>query len=334
MTLSDRATARLAFARRALVDPALRLEPASADASFRSYWRGLSAGVSQIVMDAPPGQEDIEPWLDIAGRLRRAGLNAPEVRALDRAQGFILMSDLGNQPLLSALNETSVEALYGAALDALFALQTRGDASGLPGYDEARLVAEMELMPTWFLQRHLGFTPECEQWDIIESAFRALADNALAQPKVLVHRDFHSRNLMVCQPALGVIDFQDAVRGPITYDLASLLRDCYIAWPQERIYGWLEAYRQRLAEAGLIAVDGARFRRWFDLMGVQRHIKVLGIFCRLNYRDGKPGYLADLPLVWRYVREVGSEYDAIRPLIALIERAIGERGLHLPRPQE
>lgn len=334
MTLSDRATARLAFARHALADPALSLEPASADASFRSYWRALSAGVSQIVMDAPPEHEDIEPWLDIAGRLRRAGLNAPEVRALDREQGFILMSDLGNQPLLSALHEASVESLYGAALDALFALQTRGDTSGLPDYDEARLVAEMELMPTWFLRRHLGFTPECEQWDIIESAFRALADNALVQPKVLVHRDFHSRNLMVCQPALGVIDFQDAVRGPITYDLASLLRDCYIAWPQERVYGWLEAYRQRLDEAGLIAVDGARFRRWFDLMGVQRHIKVLGIFCRLNYRDGKPGYLADLPLVWRYVREVGSEYDAIRPLIELIERAIGKRRLHLPRPPE
>lgn len=334
MTLPDRATIRLAFARRALADPALTLEAASADASFRSYWRGQSAGVSQIVMDAPPEHEDIEPWLDIAERLRRAGLNAPEVRALDRDHGFILMSDLGSQPLLSALDDDSVEALYGAALDALFALQTQADATGLPDYDEARLVAEMELMPSWFLRRHLGFTPECEQWDIIESAFRALADNALAQPRVLVHRDFHSRNLMVCEPALGVIDFQDAVRGPITYDLASLLRDCYIAWPDERVYRWLEAYRTRLADAGLIAVDGARFRRWFDLMGVQRHIKVLGIFCRLNYRDGKPGYLADLPLVWRYVREVGSEYDAIRPLIGLIQQAIGERPLHLPRAGE
>jgi len=323
MNPTDRAAARLRFAREALAEPGLRLSPASADASFRSYWRTCGGGPSLIVMDAPPEHENIGPWLEIAGRLRRAGLNAPQVLAVDREHGFVLMSDLGTRALLSALDADRVDALYGQVLDALFAIQSRVAASGLPDYDETRLVAEMELMPAWFLQRHIGFTPGCEQWDTIESTFRALLDNALAQPRVFVHRDFHSRNLMVCDPGPGILDFQDAVRGPITYDLVSVLRDCYIAWPEGRVYDWVEGYRRRLAEAGLVDVDGARFRQWFDLMGVQRHLKVLGIFSRLNYRDGKPGYLADLPRVWRYTRQVGLQYDATRPLVELLERAIG-----------
>lgn len=326
-----RAAARLAFARTALAAPGIDLVPASSDASFRSYWRTVGATPSRIVMDAPPDREDLGPWLDIAARLQSAGVQAPAVLAEDRAQGFLLIGDLGSRLLLPALDEHSVDALYAASLNTLFRLQTAVDASGLPPYDEARLVTEMELMPTWFVQRHLGVVPECEQWDVVESAFRALVDNATAQLQVFVHRDFHSRNLMLVDgPEPAVIDFQDAVRGPITYDLVSLLRDCYIAWPAQRVEGWVEQYRQRLAAAGIAVPGPERFQRWFDLMGLQRHIKVLGIFCRLWYRDGKLAYLGDLPLVWRYTREVGRRYDETRGLIDLLDGWIGDRDLTRP----
>jgi len=326
---TERAAARLAFARRALGQPQLGLESASSDASFRSYWRTQGVTPSRIVMDAPPDKEDLGPWLDIAQRLRRAGVNAPEVLAEDREQGFLLLSDLGTRLYLPALDAQSVEPLYGAALEALLQMQTRVDSSGLPAYDAARLSTEMELLPTWFLQRHLGIAPGCD-WDVIEAAFRMLIDNATEQPQAFVHRDYHSRNLLLSEPGPGVIDFQDAVHGPITYDLVSLLRDCYIAWPEDQVYAWAEGYRQRLHAAGIPTSDANTFRRWFDLMGLQRHIKVLGIFCRLWYRDGKAGYLKDLPLVWHYTRTVGLRYAETRPLITLLERAIGERDITAP----
>lgn len=336
---ASRAELRLAWARRVMDQPALQLEPASSDASFRSYWRTVGAGPSRIVMDAPPAHEDLGPWLDIARRLRAAGLEAPQVFAEDLEHGFLLLSDLGRRLLLPALDEASVEALYGLAFDALLTMQASVDANGLPAYDEARLVAEMELMPTWFLQRHLGQSLECTDWDVIEVAFRALVTAASAQPVVFVHRDFHSRNLLLlpidpARPAeaLGIIDFQDAVRGPLTYDIVSLLRDCYIAWPESQVMHWVEQYHARARDAGLLDCDVATFRRWFDLMGLQRHLKVLGIFCRLWYRDGKRGYLNDLPLVWRYTREVGSRYPETRPLIELIERMLGERDIREPSP--
>ncbi len=331
MPLPSRELARLNWTRDALGDPHAMLESASADASFRSYWRSTSNGCSWIVMDAPPELEDIRPWLDIARRLDAAGLHAPSVRAADAQAGFVLMSDLGGRLYLPELNPGSVEALYGDALAALLAMQRRVDSRDLPPYDEQRLVAEMELLPEWFLQRHLGFTPECEDWDVIESAFRALADSAQRQEQVFVHRDYHSRNLLlVGENNPGILDFQDAVRGPITYDLVSLLRDCYIAWPDQQVYRWAEAYRLQLLAAGLTQVDEETFRRGFDLMGLQRHIKVLGIFCRLWYRDGKAGYLKDLPLVWQYTRDVGLRYAETAPLIALIERALGPRDITLP----
>jgi N-acetylmuramate 1-kinase len=330
--MTSRANQRLAWARQALADPTLNLESASSDASFRSYWRTLGRTPSLIVMDAPPGQEDLGPWLQIVDRLCSAGLHAPKVFARDLEQGFLLLADLGHDLLLPALDEHSVDHLYGLGLDTLLAMQIRVDSTGLPRYDEPRLVAEMELMPTWFLQRHLGYTPECEEWDVIASAFRALVSNAQAQPQVFVHRDFHSRNLLLDDDALGIIDFQDAVRGPITYDLASLLRDCYIAWPPVRVHEWVEDYRQRLIDTGMANADAATFRRWFDLMGLQRHIKVLGIFCRLWYRDGKAGYLNDLPLVWQYTRDVGREYASTRPLVDLIERALADSDIRHPRP--
>ena len=331
MPLPSRELARLTWTRGALDDPGAELERATADASFRSYWRTLSAGQSWIVMDAPPDQEDIRPWLDIAQRLTAAGLHAPSIRAADPESGFVLMSDLGDRLYLPELNQESAEALYGDALAALQVMQTQIDSSDLPPYDEQRLVAEMELLPEWFLQRHLGYTPDCAEWDVIELAFRALVGNAQRQEQAFVHRDFHSRNLLVCAAdSPGILDFQDAVRGPITYDLVSLLRDCYIAWPDQQVYRWVESYRLQLVGAGVTHVDSASFRRGFDLMGLQRHIKVLGIFCRLWYRDGKAAYLRDLPLVWQYTREIGRRYAETAPLITLLERALGERDIRLP----
>ncbi len=328
---SPRALARLTWTRAALGDLAAELEPASADASFRSYWRTRSGNRTWIVMDAPPDKEDIRPWLDIAHRLASAGLHAPHVRAADADAGFVLMSDLGGRLYLPELTPDSVDGLYADAMDALLAMQTRVDASDLPAYDRSRLVAEMELLPEWFLSRHLGFSPDCDQWDVVEAAFQALVDSAQQQEQAFVHRDYHSRNLLVCDGhSPGVLDFQDAVRGPITYDLVSLLRDCYIAWPEAQVQRWVEQYRQRLVAAGVTRIDADGFRRGFDLMGLQRHIKVLGIFCRLWYRDGKAGYLNDLPLVWRYTCEVGRRYAETAPLIALIEQAIGDRDITLP----
>jgi aminoglycoside/choline kinase family phosphotransferase len=328
---SNRSDRRLQWTREALADDTLALVSASSDASFRSYWRTVGTDPSWIVMDAPPEREDVRPWVDIAVRLRDAGLAAPQVRAQNVEEGFLLISDLGTRLYLPALDEDTADTLYGEALDALAAM-SKIDARGLPAYDEARLVAEMELMPSWFLQRHLGYTPECEEWDVIESAFRALVDNANAQPRVFVHRDFHSRNLMLPTRDAhgpGIIDFQDAVRGPITYDAVSLLRDLYVEWPERRVYGWLDGLRARYQGLGF-ELEPERFRRWFDLMGVQRHLKVLGIFCRLWYRDGKAAYLGDLPLTWKYTREIGQRYEETRGLIALLEARIGARDLTKP----
>lgn len=341
---SLRAAARLQFATARLGAAPARLEPASADASFRSYWRVTTAdGDTRILMDAPPGKEDLTPWLDIASRLRAAGLHAPKVFAADGGQGFVLMEDLGDATYLPRLDATSVDRLYGEALEALLRMQTRVDTEGFPDYDRERLVAELELMPQWFLGRHLGFTPSCEEWDVIEAASTRLIAAALEQPRVFVHRDYHSRNLLVCEArddaralaSPGIIDFQDAVLGPVTYDLVSLLRDCYITWPPERVAAWAEDYRQRLLEAGVLdaAVDSARFRRWFDLMGLQRHLKVLGIFARLWYRDGKRQYLGDLPRVWDYTLAVARVWPEFAQLAALLERARGGRDLTEPRTE-
>ncbi len=330
---NERAERRLAWTRSALADPTLQLQVASADASFRSYWRTASADRSWIVMDAPPGKEDIVPWLDIGARLAAAGLHTPQVHAVDHAQGFILMEDLGDALYLPALHAGDADALYGDALRTMLTMHAHVSPEGLPAFDEAWMVMEMDLMPEWFIGRHLGIERDCDDWDAIEVAFRAILDAARTQPQRFMHRDFHSRNLLVVDDnSPGVIDFQGAMRGPLTYDLASLLRDCYIAWPAERVASWREDYRRQAVALGLTDADPAGFARWFDLTGLQRHIKVLGIFCRLAYRDGKPAYLSELPLVWRYVREVGGLYDDIRPLIALLERCIGDTDITAARP--
>lgn len=305
------------------------IAPASADASFRRYFRvepalPESTHVDEpalIVMDAPPDKEDIRPWLDIAHRLRAAGLHAPAVIASDADLGLVLMEDLGGRTLLAELNPENVDAYYSSCMDALFAMQTQASSEGLPIYNENRLLTELELFPRWFLHRHLGYQPDCEAWSGLEDVFRLLINQALAQPKVFVHRDYHSRNLMLNEKDdLAIIDFQDAVKGPLTYDLVSLLKDCYIQWSPRQVQQWMAAYHQRCFDAGLISCDRHTFRRWFDLMGLQRHLKVLGIFCRLWYRDGKTAYLNDLPLVLDYVLEVCGRYGATQALGRQLEQ--------------
>jgi aminoglycoside/choline kinase family phosphotransferase len=331
------------FAETVLSASGLSIAPASADASFRSYWRVTTPERAFVVMDAPPDRENLAPWLDIGARLRDAGVHAPEVHAVDREQGFVLMEDLGTRLFLGELSDATVDSLYADALDALHRMQTAVDTHGLPAFDEAFVTTELEIMPEWFLKRHLGYEIGCDEWDVIELAFRALITAVRTQPQTFMHRDYHSRNLLVVDGARphadgalvqpGIVDFQGAMIGPIAYDLASLLRDCYIAWDGERVAGWVDAYRERLRHAHLIDshVDAARFRRWFDLAGLQRHIKVLGIFCRLNYRDGKAHYLADLPLVWHYVITVAERYAEIAPLADLLKRALGDRDIATAR---
>ncbi|KRE88443.1 aminoglycoside phosphotransferase [Frateuria sp. Soil773] len=329
-TTPDRAADRLAWTRSALGDAGLALEPASADASFRSYWRARHAGRNWIVMDSPPALEDPAPWLRIGARLAAAGLHVPTVYAHDLEQGFLLIEDLGTRLYLPALNEASADQLYGDAMDALLRMQTRVDCSDLPPFDRAMLVRGLETMPEWFLQRHLGHTPGCGEWDVLEAAFGTIVHAALEQPRCFVHRDFHSRNLLVVDDNNpGIIDFQGALAGPVTYDLASLLRDAYVVWPRGRVEAWVESYRQRLRDAGLIgdAVGRERFLRWFDLTGMHRHVRVLGQFYRLWYRDGKPGYLADVPTVYRYVVSVARSYPELADFVALLERHADGRDL-------
>ncbi len=336
----DRQDQRREWLSRVLDEPPARIVRASEDASFRSYWRIESAGRTLVLMDAPPDREDLTDWLDIDARLRSAGLHAPEVIAVDQTLGFLLMEDLGTRTYLPELMHESVDTLYADAFDALLRMQTTVDVDGLPDYDRQRLVSEMELLPEWFLKRHLGYTISGEDWDIIKAAFSFLAQAAEEQPRAFVHRDFHSRNLMIVDHdggasdadilvSPGIIDFQDAVIGPITYDLVSLLRDCYIEWETERVEGWVEGYRMRLQATHLLGpeVSAAQFSRWFDLIGLQRHIKVLGIFCRLWYRDGKRQYLDDLALCWRYAIAVAHRYPELHAFAALLERALGEHDI-------
>ncbi len=333
MSLSpDRLSALAAFARSHLGELDEAPTAASADASFRSYWRVRQGVRSWVVMNAPPDKEDVGPFIDIATRLRAAGLNAPEVIAQDLEQGFLLLSDLGVRTYLPELDEGSVEALYGDALDALQTMQSQVVVCGLPAYDAARLSAEMALFPTWFLQRHLGREANRAEAELIASCTQRLLDSAAEQPVAFVHRDYHSRNLMIVPGANpGIIDFQDAVVGPVTYDLVSLLKDCYIQWPLARVHGWAEAYRQRLVGAGMIEVGPTRWRRWFDWMGLQRHLKVLGIFARLNYRDGKAGYLNDLPLVLDYTLAVCARYGELAAFGEWLERITRDVDLTRPR---
>ena len=295
------------------------IEPASSDASFRRYFRIFHDGGTHIIMDAPPEREDVRPYLNITVMLETAGVHVPRVYEWDVGRGLLLLEDLGTRQYLpTLLDGRDVDQLYQDALRALAVIQVRGRESAfeLPAYDREVLVREMALMPEWFCARHLGLELTREHGEMITAAFEFLVAEALAQPQVFVHRDYHSRNLMITtERNPGIIDFQDALRGPVGYDLASLLKDCYIGWPRARVTHWVERYRaQLLAAGGAVGADDAQFLRWFDLIGVQRHIKVLGIFARLWYRDGKSGYLNDLPLTLRYVLEASAHFPQLRPL--------------------
>jgi N-acetylmuramate 1-kinase len=304
-----------------------RLEPASADASFRRYFRVWSRDATRIVMDAPPEKEDVRPYLKVTRLLEDVGMHVPHVHEADQPRGLLLLEDLGQTHYLSQLkNGGDPEALYRDALAALAELQVHGrDASReLPAYDRAALLREMKLMPEWFCMRHLRLALTAAEIGLLERTFSFLISEALAQPQVFVHRDYHSRNLMVLpERNPGVLDFQDAVRGPIGYDLVSLLKDCYVKWPRERVERWLRAYRAAIRKRGLDAgEDDRQFLRWFDMAGVQRHVKVLGIFARLWYRDGKPNYLPDLPLTLDYVRDAAARYVELQDFSAFIEERI------------
>ena len=304
--------------------PRYELAPASSDASFRRYFRICFDGESRIVMDAPPEREDIRPFVQIGRRLFEIGLNVPRIEAENMAQGFLLLSDLGQQQYLGALNEQSVDRLYGDAQGALLTLQACGpQADELPPYNETLLLREMELFREWYLGRHLGLKLSPAEQQVLDRAFYLLADSALAQPRVAVHRDYHSRNLMVAPHNPGILDFQDAVHGPVTYDLVSLLRDCYIDWPQARVEAWALGYQELALDAGVLRDrDEERFLRWFDWMGVQRHLKASGIFARLNHRDGKPGYLNDIPRTLGYIRSVACRYRELADLAALLDERV------------
>ncbi len=290
-----------------------RIEPASADASFRRYFRVHAPARTLIAMDAPPDREDLRPFLAVARMLGALGVTVPEVVAEDRARGFLLMTDLGSTHYLAALKEGhDVDRLYHDATEALLRIQVRGleAAAALPAYDAAFLDREVQQFPQWFLARHLGTAPARAEQGLIDRTSAALAAAALEQPQVFVHRDYHSRNLMLLAARNpGIIDFQDAMHGALTYDLVSLFKDCYIVWPRPRVRAWVADYRRRALSAGLaVRGDEADFFRWFDLMGLQRHLKVLGVFARLWYRDGKAGYLRDLPTVLDYVLGATADY--------------------------
>jgi len=305
-----------------------KLESASDDASFRRYYRLTHNDETFIVMDAPPAQEDCNPFINVAKRLLAADINVPRVIEKDLEQGFLLLSDLGDKQYLDELTEENADRLYEDAIKTLCHMQ-QADKTELPLYDEKLLIQEMELFRHWLLEKHIGLELTAETQGVLDDVFKLLANEALTQPKVFVHRDYHSRNLMTCRPDgsggfpgnPGVLDFQDAVCGPFTYDLVSLLKDCYIKWPGQQIQSWANNYFEQLEE-DYPDIDKKQFERWFDLMGVQRHLKASGIFARLYHRDGKPGYLVDIPRTLSYIVDLNEDYPELQGLIELIQRQV------------
>lgn len=308
--------------------PAVSLEPVSEDASFRRYFRSGVRGRSYIVMDAPPAREDCRPFVRVASLLRDAGVHAPEVFAHDLTRGFLLLSDLGRQTYRHALRSDNADSLFADAIAALIRWQLASRPAVLPPYDRALLQRELKLFPDWYVAHHLNVTLTATERDLLESSFSLLEDSALGQPQVYVHRDYMPRNLMVCTPNPGVLDFQDAVYGPITYDAASLFQDAFISWEIEQVSAWRRAYWQQARRAGLPVQELAEFERASDWMGMQRHLKVLGIFARIFYRDGKSGYLEDTPRFLNYLRETGRHYQEFTPLLRVLD-GLEQRGRRL-----
>ena len=310
-----------------LVDTASR-RPASSDASFRRYFRLDVApalreklGDTLIAMDAPPERENVPAFIHVAGLLAEAGVTVPAIVARDVERGFLLLSDLGTTTYLARLDADNAPFMYSDAVDALIKFQLTSQAGVLPEFDRAFVLREMNLFPEWYIQRHLGVTLTDTQQAQLDKVFETITATVLAQHQVFMHRDFHSRNLMFLdQGNPGVLDFQDAVYGPITYDLGSLLRDAYIQWDEEIVLDWVVRYWQSAKQVGLpVNPDIDAFYRDFEFMALQRHLKILGIFCRLNYRDGKPIYMGDLPTVMDYVRKTAHRYTELKPLIRLLD---------------
>lgn len=317
--LDPRAVAARDWALRSLGLRDAVFAPASADASFRRYFRIEDGARSWVLMDAPPEREDCRPFLQVAQLLHEAGLNAPQIVAEDLANGFLLLSDLGRQTFLHVIDADNADALMVDAIDALIRWQLASRPGVLPVYDAALLRRELALFPDWYVARHLAVSLSNAQKMALAGIDTLLVESALAQPRVYVHRDYMPRNLMVSTPSPGILDFQDAVEGPIAYDVVSLFKDAFLSWPAERVEAWRRQYAERARRAGLPLPDDASFARQFDWMGVQRHLKVIGIFARINYRDGKPHYLADVPRFIRYVRDVAARYRELAPLLQLFD---------------
>ncbi|WP_426190040.1 aminoglycoside phosphotransferase family protein [Massilia sp. DWR3-1-1] len=302
--------------------------PASSDASFRRYFRfdvlpamQDKVGATLIAMDAPPERENVPAFIHVAGLLQAAGANVPAIVARDVANGFLLLSDLGSTTYLDRLDVDNASVMYASAVETLIKFQLSSEAGVLPEFDRAFVLREMNLFPEWFIGKHLGVTMTPEQQKQLDAVFEAITANVLSQQQVFMHRDFHSRNLMwMEQNNPGVLDFQDAVYGPVTYDLASLLRDAYIQWDEEVVLDWVIRYWQSAKQVGLpVNPDIDAFYRDFEFMALQRHLKILGIFCRLHYRDGKSIYMGDLPTVLDYVRKTANRYGALKPLVRLLD---------------
>ncbi|WP_447745066.1 aminoglycoside phosphotransferase family protein [Pseudomonas nicosulfuronedens] len=299
--------------------PQANLTGASSDASFRRYFRWQGEGRSLIVMDAPPPQEDCRPFIKVAGLLAEAGVHVPKILAEDVEQGFLLLDDLGRQTYLDVLTAQNAEELFEDALDALVAFQQIDVAERLPAYDEALLRRELQLFPDWYLQRQLGVTLQGEQLALWERTCDLLVQSALDQPRVFVHRDYMPRNLMLSEPNPGILDFQDAVYGPVTYDVTCLYKDAFLSWPEPRVHDGLSRYWRKAQAAGIALPDSFEtFFRASDLMGVQRHLKVIGIFARICHRDGKPRYLGDVPRFFRYLESVIARRPELADLAALL----------------
>jgi aminoglycoside/choline kinase family phosphotransferase len=302
------------------------LTPASADASFRRYFRAaIDDGSTRIVMDAPPANEDCRPWLHVQQLFHAAGAHVPEVLAQDLDRGFLLLSDLGDATYLQALDADNAAPLYADAIAALVKIQLASRPGALPDYDRVLLKRELDLFPQWFLEKHHGMELAPGEKQALEAVFERILAVNLAEPKVYVHRDYHSRNLMRIAASgagnPGIIDFQDAVYGPISYDMVSLLKDAYIEWDEDLALDWLVRYWEQARKAGLpVAADFGEFFRDYEWMGAQRHLKVLGIFARLYHRDGKDGYLKDLPLVARYLRKACERYSELSPLRKILDK--------------
>ena len=301
------------------VVPPATLTAASSDASFRRYFRWEGEGRSFVVMDAPPPQENCKPFVDIAFLLAKSGINVPKIYAEDLERGFLLLNDLGNKTYLDVIDSENADDLFEDALQALLAFQQLPMVAPLPSYDVALLRRELELFPEWYVKRELGIEFDSAQQMLWQNVTELLIDSALAQPKVLVHRDYMPRNLMLSEPNPGVLDFQDAVYGPVTYDVTCLFKDAFLSWPEERVRGWLQAYWQQAGDLGIpVQPDFEDFLRASDLMGVQRHLKVIGIFARICHRDGKPRYLGDVPRFFAYIDAVIARRPELAELDVLL----------------